>query len=134
MRKTILLVFLAFVLGAIVACSPKDITLTIQFDATEGLKVADSVIFEKNRIGSVSGITYTAAGDYLVAIKVQKGFRNALTVDSAFYIDRDPVDTARMALIIEQAVAGGSLLVDGALVKGGAQAFVLAANVRHLAG
>ncbi|OEU73402.1 MAG: hypothetical protein BA874_05580 [Desulfuromonadales bacterium C00003068] len=118
MGKNTLLVFMAVVLSALVACSPGKLTLTVQFEATEGLKVDDSVMFEENRIGSVRRISYTTEGDYLVTIAVQKEFRNALTVDSLFYIDGDPADTARMALFVEQSITGGALLIDRALVKG----------------
>jgi len=118
MLKKIFSVSLFIVLAAMLACSPGTLTLTVQFDATEGIMVADPVIFEQNRIGTVKSIRYTAEGHYLLAIAVQKEFKHALTVDSVFYIDRDPVDPGRKALIVELPTAGGTLLADGALVMG----------------
>ncbi len=118
MLQKILSISLFVVLGVLLACSPGTLRLTVQFDATEGIRVADSVLFEQNRIGTVKSIRYTAEGHYLVAIMVQKEFKHALTVDSVFYIDRDPMDASRKALIIELPTAGGVLLADGALVMG----------------
>ncbi len=118
MLQRILAVSLFVVLAAMLACSPGSMRLTVQFDATEGIKVADSVMFEQNRIGTVKSIHYTAEGHYLVAVAVQKEFKQALTVDSLFYIDRDPVDPSRKALIVELPTAGGALLANGALVMG----------------
>ena len=118
MFKKIFSVSLFVILAAMLACSPGTLTLTVQFDATEGLKVADSVIFEQNRIGTVKSIRYTAEGHYLLVIAVQKEFKHALTVDSLFYIDRDPMEPGRKALIVELPTTGGALLADGALVMG----------------
>jgi|LGVD01.1.fsa_nt_gb paraquat-inducible protein B len=118
MLKKILSISLFVALGAMLACSPGTLRLTVQFDATEGIKVADSVIFEQNHIGTVKSIRYTAEGHYLVAIAVQNEFKHALTVDSVFYIDSDPMDPRRKALIVELPTAGGALLADGSLVMG----------------
>lgn len=118
MLKKLFSVSLFVILAAMLACSPGTLNLTVQFDATEGLKVADSVMFEQNRIGTVKSIRYTAAGHYLLAIAIQKEFKHALTVDSLFYIDRDPVDPGNKALFVELPTAGGALLADGALVMG----------------
>ncbi len=118
MLQKILTLSLFVVLAAMLACSSDTLNLTVQLDATEGLKVADSVMFEQNRIGTVKNIRYTAEGYYLMAIAVQKEFKQALTVDSLFYIDRDPVDPGRKALIVELPTAGGALLADKAFVMG----------------
>jgi ABC-type transporter Mla subunit MlaD len=118
MLQKVLAVLLFVVLAAMLACSPGTMRLTVQFDTTEGIKVADSVTFEQNRIGTVNNIRYTAEGHYLVAIAVQKEFKHALTVASLFYIDSDPVDPGRKALIVELPSAGGALLADGTLVMG----------------
>lgn len=118
MLKKIFSISLFVVLAAMLACSPGTLKLTVQFDATEGIKVADSVMFEQNRIGTVKSISYTAEGHYLVVVAVQKEFKHALTVDSIFYIDRDPMDTSRKALIVELPTTGGALLADRALVMG----------------
>jgi ABC-type transporter Mla subunit MlaD len=118
MLKKIFSVWLFIVLATMPACNLGTLTLTVQFDATQGIKVADPVIFEQNRIGTVKSIRYTAEGHYLLAIAVQKEFKHALTVDSLFYIDRDPVEPGRKALIVELPATGGALLADGALVLG----------------
>lgn len=103
---------------AIVGCVRGKHHLTVQFNATEGLKVEDPVVFQQNRIGRVRHILYTDQGKYLVDILVDKEFKNALTVDSQFYISRDPTNPDGKALIVEQARPGGTLLADKALVMG----------------
>ncbi len=118
MLKKILLVLLSVVVASGMACSMGQLKLTVQFNAIEGLKVDDPVVFEQNRIGSVRKIRYTAQGNYLVGIVVEPEFKNALTVDSVIYIDSDPVTSSGKAVIVELPTAGGAPLVDNALVVG----------------
>ncbi len=106
------------VLLAIAGCVQGKHHLTVQFNATGGLKVEDPVVFQQNLIGTVRHILYTDQGKYLVDILVEKEFINALTVDSQFYISRDPTNPEGKALIVEQARPGGTLLADKALVMG----------------
>lgn len=118
MLKKCLFPLLTLSLFTVLACTMGKLHLTVQFDATEGLKVEDPVVFQQNRIGTVRQIIYTAQGNYLVDIVVEPEFKNALTVDSQFYIDSDPGNPDGKALIVEQARAGGALLADKTLVMG----------------
>lgn len=106
------------VLLAMFGCVQGKRHLTVQFNATEGLRVEDPVVFQQNRIGTVRHIRYTDQGNYLVDILVEADFKNALTVDSQFYIGRDPAKPDGKALIVEQSRPGGILLADKALVVG----------------
>lgn len=118
MFKNSLLPLLALIMISLLACTLGKHQLTVQFNATEGLKVEDPVVFQQNRIGTVRQIRYTTQGNYLVDIVVEPEFKNALTVDSQFYIDSDPGNLDGKALIVEQSRAGGTLLADKALVMG----------------
>jgi len=118
MCKKILLPLLIITIASLFSCTQGKLHLTVQFNATEGLKVADSVLFQQNRIGTVRQIRYTTQGNYLVDIVVEPEFKNALTVDSQFYIGIDPAQPDGKALIVEQSRPGGALLANKALVVG----------------
>lgn len=117
MCKRIWFVCLVIVFSAVLGCDMGALRLTVQFEATEGLKVDDPVLFEENRVGVVKDVRYTTQGTYLVDILVDPEFKNALTVDSIFYID-NATPSGSKALIVEQPQKGGTLLPNRALVMG----------------
>ena len=118
MVKHMKVLLLSVVLALVVGCEPGQLRLSVQFDATKGLTIDDPVLFEQNRIGAVQNVSYTAEGKYLVGIAVKKEFKNALTVDSQFFIANDPARPGGKALMVELPQAGGALLPDKALVMG----------------
>lgn len=122
MLKRIAVLVFSVALVSLLGCEMGQLRLTVQFDATEGLSVDDPVLFEQNRIGTVQNVRYTSEGKYHVGIAVKKEFKNALTVDSLFYIDGDPARPGAKALVVEQPQAGGALLPDKALVMGSKRA------------
>jgi ABC-type transporter Mla subunit MlaD len=86
-----------------------------------GLKQDDPVYFQDNNIGKVQKVTYTQEGDYLVDVTISPEFKNAVTVDSKFFIDLDPNDQQGKAVTILQEKPGGEALVQGAIVQGSAK-------------
>ncbi len=117
--------FLRFTMFAVIlsslflgGCFERSLTLEVRFSDLSGLKKNDAVFFEENEIGLVKNITYTNQGDYLVAIEITPGFKNAATEDSRFYIGNAPKEPSKKAVIVEQERPGGTLLKKGSIVQG----------------
>ena len=90
MFKNILL--LVAVSIVILGCYSKDLNLKIRFVQTEGLRADDRIIFEKNHIGKVNAISYSERGDYIADVKIDKGFKKAVTEHSRFFIINEGPD------------------------------------------
>ncbi|GAB6192995.1 MlaD family protein [Desulfocastanea catecholica] len=99
-------------------CGESSFNIQVRYDDVLGLIPDDPVYFEKNNIGKVQKVTYTQQGDYLVEITISSEFKNAVTVDSKFFIDLDPNEQQGKAVTILQEKPGGEVLEKGALVQG----------------
>jgi hypothetical protein len=102
----------------LLGCSDGALTFTIQFADISGLKQNDYVYLGKNEIGQVNRVTYTSQGDYLVEVKIKPEFKNAATINTQFFIEQSPLNTAAMAVIVEQPRPGGALLQADVTVQG----------------
>jgi hypothetical protein len=80
------------------------------------------VIVEGNEAGRVKEITYLKDGTYVVGLRIDRGFAEALTDASAFYVVDDPGRQGHKAIEIRVLYAGGHLLADGATVAGATEA------------
>lgn len=101
----------------------KDILkIKIRYDQIQGLEEGDRVVFEQNHIGAVTGVSYTAHGDYLADVSIKKDFANAATGDSKFYIIDDPERENKKAIEVIQTKVGGTPLKNGAIVEGSTKA------------
>ena len=116
MRKKIFL--LLIISSVILGCYAGDLNLKIRFAQTEGLRANDRIIFEKNHIGKVDAISYSEGGDYIADVKIDKGFKKAVTEHSRFFIINDPAEKGRKAIEMIKVAAGGVPLVKGAMIEG----------------
>jgi paraquat-inducible protein B len=112
------LCFIALVLFAAEGCLQSDLHLQIRFNQNPGLKADDPVIFQGNQAGVVKKVTYTEQGDYLMDILVGSDYKKAATTDSNFIISKDPKQTDKFNLVIEQVKPGGKVLEDNTVVRG----------------
>jgi paraquat-inducible protein B len=99
-------------------CGESSLNIQVRYADVLGLKQDDPVYFETNNIGKVQEVTYTKQGDFIVEITISPEFKNAVTVDSKFFIDLDPNDQQGKAVTILQEKPGGEVLEKGALVQG----------------
>lgn len=102
-------------------CSENPLTFQVRFPEVSGLRQDDLVYFEKNQIGQVTKVSYTNQGDYLVEMEIAPGFKNAVTEDSRFYIERFLAKELNMAVVVEQERPGGVVLKNSTVVQGSAR-------------
>jgi hypothetical protein len=114
-KRILVLSLLALVLCT---CKENGLNIKIRYDHIQGLEEGDRVIFEQNDIGTVTGVFYSADGDYLVNVSIKKDFGNAATEYSKFFITDDPEDVSKKAVKVIQIKTGGVPLEDGAIVEG----------------
>lgn len=117
-KKQTLHVIIALMPFLLWSCLNNSQDIQVRYAEVSGLQHSNPVYFDQNKIGRVEKITYTKQGDYLVQITINPEFKNAATVDSEFYIDDDPMDHNRKAVIVVQKKPGGAVLDDGAIVEG----------------
>ncbi|MBU0986244.1 MAG: hypothetical protein KKH68_03230 [Proteobacteria bacterium] len=98
-------------------CRESGLNLKIRYDQAHGLKKGAPVIFEKNAIGTVTGIEYTDKGDYWVAVMIHTDFA-AATEHARFFIIDDPRDKSSKAVEMVRAHPGGTPLKNRATVEG----------------
>jgi paraquat-inducible protein B len=114
-RKTWMLsAIYIFALG----CYSEDLHLKIRFDQINGLRGGERVLFEGNDIGQATDVFYGKDGIYLVDVKINNDFKNALTEHSRFFIVKDPSDQGRKAIEVITVKKDGRPLEDAAVVKG----------------
>ena len=112
-------IFLLLIISSVMlGCYTRDLNLKIRFAQTEGLRADDRIIFEKNDIGKVDAISYSEGGDYIADVKIDKGFKKAVTENSRFFIINDPSVKGRKAIEMVKVTEGGVPLVKGAVVEG----------------
>lgn len=110
---------IAFVM---ISCRSNVIHLNVTYAHLSGLAAEDRVIVEGNKAGTVADITYVKDGTYVVGLQIEKGFAEALTDASAFYVVDDPARQGHKAIEIRVLHEGGALLADGAVVTGASEA------------
>ena len=113
--RFLMLWLLAF---AVLGCDDNGLNLKVRYNEIRGLKEGDRVIFEKNHVGQVMGVSYSKKGYYVVDVEIKREFENCITEYARFFIVADPQNTPRKAIEIRQIREGGTLLADGAIVKG----------------
>ena len=116
MHNRILL--LLMILFVIMGCYSRDLNLKIRFSQTEGLRADDRIIFEKNQIGKVDAVSYSEKGDYIVDVKIDKGFTKAVTEYSRFFIMNDPLEKGRKAIEMIKVAEGGAPIKKGTIITG----------------
>ncbi|MEJ2638622.1 MAG: MlaD family protein [Desulfosarcinaceae bacterium] len=118
MRRIMVLLALTGVSLLLLACEPEGLRLQVSFDRIDGLKKGSPVRFEGNSVGQVEEVVYTKAGDYLVALTVDKAFANACTTHTRFRIA--PLETSgnAMAVVMIQGRPGGDPLTADSKIQG----------------
>jgi hypothetical protein len=114
----------------IMACRSSARHMTVNYARLSGLALEDVVLFQQNVAGSVAAIHYNSDGTYAVNLKIEKGFANALTEFSQFYLIDDPRREGHKAVEIRLLRQGGKPLADGATVTGVTSAEVLAERLK----
>ena len=118
MLNAIKLCIISLVLLFSGGCMENDLNLKIRFNQNPGLTADDTVFFKNRKVGVVKKTTKTNEGHYLTDILVESEFKNSATVDSKFYTVKNPKNPDKRNLVIEQIQPKGTLLEDGAIVKG----------------
>lgn len=116
------LVIISFFSFMVISCRSNMMHLKVTYTHLSGLAPEDRVIVEDNKAGTVAEITYLKDGNYVVGLQIDKGFAEALTDASAFYVVDDPARQGHKAIEIRVLQAGGALLTDGATVTGATDA------------
>ena len=121
MRPRKLIVFgFAFIslFMTLAACRTNAIQVNVTYAHLTGLAEADRVLFEGNAAGTVDKITYLSNGTYVIVLQIDKGFANALTNESEFYVIDDVARQGHKAVAIRLQRTGGTPLADGSTVAG----------------
>ncbi len=116
------LVIIASIAFLIASCRSDVIHLNVTYNHLSGLAPEDRVMVEGNQAGRVVEIAYLKDGTYVVELQIDKGFAEALTDASAFYVVDDQVRQGHKAVEIHVLHAGGALLADGATITGATEA------------
>ena len=99
-------------------CQEKELELTIRYQQIDGLSQGAPVIFERNSIGRVQGISRSPDDLYMVDIAIKKNFASAVTEHSRFFIITDPQDIIKKAIELTLIKEGGAPLKEGAILDG----------------
>ena len=108
------------VLAAIVITGMSGATLdfAILFDRIDELRKGDNVYFDTTRIGIVKDVEYTDIGDYRVRVVVENQYGSLPKYSGTYYIDTDPENFDRKALIIIDLQNHGQVIKQNAVVNG----------------
>ncbi|MBW1742031.1 MAG: hypothetical protein JRJ47_01185 [Deltaproteobacteria bacterium] len=118
--------FLILLLLPVILWGCKDVLkIKVRYDKIHGLEKGNRVVFEENQIGAVTGVSYTADGDYLADVAIKKSFANAATEDSKFFIIDDSKNEGKKAIEVTQTKTGGAPLKNGAIVEGSTKSSML---------
>jgi hypothetical protein len=120
MRRIMVLLTLTFVSLFLLACEPEGLRLQVSFDRIDGLKKGAPVQFEGNSVGQVEEVVYTKAGDYRVALTVDKAFANACTTHTRFRIApmEASANSSQMSVVMIQGRPGGDPLTADSKIRG----------------
>ena len=100
------------------ACRSNAIKINVTFESLSGLQKSDRVLFQGNRAGHVRDIHFNADGTYTAQLEIEKGFANAVTEHSQFFLIDDPMHDGQRGIQIQVAREGGTPLASGATVVG----------------
>lgn len=109
---------LALVAIILLACRSNSILINITFDEVSGIEKGDRVLFQGNKAGNVTDVQYHQNGKYTVQVEIDKGFANAVTEYSQFYIIDDPGPKGLKGIDVRLEREGGTPLADGSMVIG----------------
>jgi len=121
MRYKIWLLLTAICLAG---CSAGGFKLQVRFDDTGQLKKGDVVYFQNEAVGSVTAVNKTDQNKRIAALKIDKKMAGKVTDQTLFFIDPDPRENLRSAVVMVTGKTEGTPLKNGAIVDGAGRVFV----------
>ncbi len=112
------IVFASVLLLAFLGCKEDVLNIKIRYDQIQGLEKGNRVVFERNHIGNIKDIFYSAEGKYIVDVVIKKAFANAAKDNSEFLIIDDPKGNNKKAIEVVATGSGGAILKDGSTLEG----------------
>jgi paraquat-inducible protein B len=106
-------------------CKESGLHISVRYDDIQGLQEGNRVLFEQNEIGTVSAVSYSAGGPYVVDLTIRKNFSDVATEYSKFFITADREDEGKKAIEMIQTRTGGAPLKDGVTVDGSTKSSAL---------
>jgi ABC-type transporter Mla subunit MlaD len=128
MKCKILLLITAI---CMVGCQSGGLKLKVRFDETDGLKNGDRVYLQNESVGVVNEVIETDQKKYIAALTIQKKIAAQVTRKTRFYIDRDPKENRRSAVVMVLEKSGGTLLKNGDVVDGASRSFAFFHRLRQ---
>ncbi len=113
--KRLILIMLC---GALLAGCSRGLEFKIRFNAVDGLDQESRVIFDKNPMGSVTGVSYAEEGHFLVSVRIEKEFESAVTGHSRFFIVSDSGRPGKKAVEMIRVRSGGTPIGPGSVIQG----------------
>lgn len=113
-------------------CEDGPLKISVRYDSLGELKPESSVYYEKTEVGHIEKIVSTERGDYLVEVLISPEHKELATDNSQFFIDDDPFNSQRKALVIEQPSPAGRSLKDASIVVGAKREGLLSQMVTSL--
>lgn len=118
MKRQAIRYYLGLIVGLLLTGCSGYLEFAVRFTAIEGLRTGDRVWAETQPIGSVAAVDYSDRGDYQVAVRVEREHAGALGRESVFFIDADPQQPERKALMVIAAQTEGNPIEDGETLAG----------------
>lgn len=103
---------------ALVACNEGPLTISVDFETLGQLKAKAPVYAEKGPIGYVEKVQSTDNNLYRVELAIEPFHKALMNSNTKFYIQQDPLDPTRDAVVIAAGAEGGVALKKGSIVQG----------------
>jgi len=103
---------------ALAGCQQGPFKVSVRYDTLGKLKPRAPVYFENTPIGHVAKVVSTDKGEYLVELAIDPVHKDAMTTNAKFFIEEDPLDAEREAVLVRQEPPGGTALKEGSVVQG----------------
>ena len=121
MKSRILLIITAICL---LGCNQDGLKMKVRFDDSGGLKNGDWVYHQEEVVGVVTEVIETDEKKYLTALTLKRETAAKATRQNRFYIDMDPKDGNRSAIVMVAGQSGGAPLENGDVIDGSSKSFV----------
>lgn len=109
----------------LLGCNQGGLKMKVRFDDTGGLKNGDHVYHQDEVVGVVTDVSETDEAKYLAAVTLKRETAAKTTRQNRFFVDQDPKEDNRSAIVMVVGESGGKLLEDGDIINGANDAFVL---------
>ncbi len=120
MKSRILLIITAICL---LGCNQGGLKMKVRFDDSGGLKNGDRVYHQEEVVGVVTEVIETDEKKYLAALTLKRATAARVTRQNRFYIDQDPKEGNRSAVVMVAGQSGGAPLENGDVIDGSSKSF-----------